>query len=90
MKDKELLKNIYDTFTKNIGIVECTINVYKDLYEDCDPFDLPTYWHINNIDYLIIKNKKSISVTKEGMRTMKFSENDSLSEIELKIRKLEK
>lgn len=49
---EELLKRIFEAFREISTEIHC----------NSDFFDLPTYWHIDNVPFLIKKNKKSISV----------------------------
>ena len=52
MKMEELLETIFESFKE----------VSTEIYCNSDFFDLPTYWHVDGVPFLIRKNKKSISV----------------------------
>ena len=49
---EELLKRIFESFKEVSTKIHC----------NSDFFELPTYWHVDGVPFLIIKNKKSISV----------------------------
>lgn len=48
----ELLKRIFDSFKEISSELSC----------NRDYFELPTYWHVDGVPFLIKKNDKSITV----------------------------
>jgi len=48
----ELLEKIFESFKE----------ISTNLHCNRDFFDLPTYWHVDGIPFLIRKNKKSFSI----------------------------